>query len=256
MATAGTSAETGVAGRPFYLTMAVICMAVAVLGFAPTYFMPLATGRFTAPPMIHVHGFLFFAWTVLFCAQTWLVGSGRRLAHREWGLLGIAIATGMVFSVFTTAIFRMNQLEPLGFGPQIRAFTWIQVSGIIFFAGCITLAVMTVKSPEVHKRLMLLASLSLLEAPIARWFMTFLAPPAPPGVPQVPPVIATMPAAGVADLLLIAVMVYDWRTRGKPHRVYVIGGLIILALQVTRPMIAASPQWDMAATLLARLGAA
>ena len=32
----------------------------------------------------------------------------------------------------------------------------------------------------------------------------------------------------LADALLIAAIVYDWRTRGRPHRVYVIGGLCLV----------------------------
>ncbi|MDP3173072.1 MAG: hypothetical protein Q8M88_01390 [Phenylobacterium sp.] len=256
MASAQSAATAAASGRSFYLTMAFTCLAVAVLGFAPTYFLPLANGKFAAPPLVHIHGLLFFSWTLFLCAQTWLVNRGRTLAHREWGVLGVAIATGMVFTVFTTAIFRINQLEPLGMGPAIRAFSWVQVSGIIFFAVVFALAIAKVRDPETHKRLMLLATISLLDAPIARWFLTFLAPPAPPGQPVVPPVFVTVPPAIVADLLIVAVLVFDWRTRGRPHRVYVVGGLALLAIQLTRPLIAATPQWDALATLLGRLGAA
>jgi hypothetical protein len=238
----------------FYLTMAITCMAVAVLGFAPTYFLPIAEGRFASPPIVHVHGAVFFSWTLYFVAQTWMVAAGNTRLHREWGLLGVAIATAMVFTVFATTIFRINQLTPLGMGPAVRAFTWVQVSGMAFFATTVTLAIVKVKQPETHKRLMLLATVSLLDAPIARWFLTFLAPPnAPPGPP---PVFVTVPPALVAALLLVVAIVYDWRTRGKPHRVYVIGGLILLAVQVSRPLIAATPLWDHLAMLLGRLGAA
>jgi len=252
-----TKVETAAAapGRgAFYMTMAITCLAVAVLGFAPTYFVPLATGRFASPPLVHVHGLIFFSWVLFLCLQTWLVNSGRSFAHREWGMLGVAIATAMIFSVFATVIFRIQQLTPLGAGPAIRAFSWVQVSGMLFFGAAFSLAIARVREPEVHKRLMLLATISLLDAPIARWFLTFLAPPAPPGPPQVPPVFVTVPPAIVADLLLVAVMAYDWRTRSRPHRVYVIGGAILLVVQVTRPLISATPQWDALATLLGRLG--
>ena len=253
MATAESSAQAR-AGRAFYMAMAFTCLAVAVLGFAPTYFLPLATGKFAAPPLVHVHGLFFFAWTLFLCFQTWLVGSGRTPAHREWGMLGIAIATGMIFTVFATVIFRINQLTPLGMGPAIRAFSWVQVGGMAVFGALVALAIARVKKPEVHKRLMMLATISLLDAPIARWFMTLLAPPdAPPGPP---PVIATVAPAIVADLLLVALLVYDWRTRGRPHAVYVVGGLALLVFQLTRPIVAATPQWDAVATAIAKLGAA
>ncbi|MDX9996862.1 MAG: hypothetical protein WCY15_02415 [Phenylobacterium sp.] len=87
------------------------------------------------------------------------------------------------------------------------------------------------KRPEAHKRLMLLATISLLDAPIAKWFLTF------------------------ADLLVVAAVAYDWRTRGRPHPVWIVGGVVLVLMQVSRPMIAVTPQWKAAAALLGRLGA-
>ena len=84
-----------------------------------------------------------------------------------------------------------------------------------------TLAIATTRRPETHKRLMLLAGISILDAAVARWFLTFLAPPGPPGPP---PVAVTIAPAFVAYLLLVAAIVFDWRTRGRPHPVYVYGG--------------------------------
>ena len=56
---------------------------------------------------------------------------------------------------------------------------------------------------------MLLAAVSILDAAIARWFLTFLAPPGPPGPPPVP---VTIPPAFVAYLLLVVAIVRDWRS--------------------------------------------
>ena len=50
----------------FYVTMALACAGVALLGFAPTYWMPLAAGSFKANPIVHIHGLTFFAWTFFF----------------------------------------------------------------------------------------------------------------------------------------------------------------------------------------------
>jgi hypothetical protein len=97
-----------------------------------------------------------------------------------------------------------------------------------------------VRRPEVHKRLMLLAGISILDAAVARWFLTFLAPPGPPGPP---PVIVTIPPAFVAYLLLVAAMVHDWRTRGRPHAVYVIGGAVLIALKLLNLPISETHAW-------------
>ena len=45
----------------FYFYMALACMAVAFIGFAPTYWVPLANRSLSASPVVHFHGLLFFA---------------------------------------------------------------------------------------------------------------------------------------------------------------------------------------------------
>ena len=67
--------------RNFYFHMALACAAVAFLGFAPTYWVPLAHRTFSASPVVHFHGFLFFTWTVFFALQSWLAASGRIARH-------------------------------------------------------------------------------------------------------------------------------------------------------------------------------
>jgi hypothetical protein len=230
--------------RWFYAWMAVICMAVAVLGFLPTYFVPLAQGQFVAPPVIHFHGLIFFGWTVLFASQAWLVASGRTVAHRTWGMLGIAWATAMVFIVFAAVISRIGLLTAAGHRDSMLAFSWIQIGGILLFGTFFVLAIVNIRKPEVHKRLMLVGTISLLQAPVARWFVVLLAPPVPPGGLALPPPLPlTIPPGIVADLLLIAAIIHDWRTRGRPHPVYLIGGAAVLAFQLTAPLIGGSATW-------------
>jgi hypothetical protein len=87
---------------------------------------------------------------------------------------------------------------------------------------------------------MLLAGISLLDAAVARWFLTFLAPPGPLGPPPVP---VTIPPAFVAYLLLVVAIVFDWRTRGRPHPVYVYGGIALIAVKVLNWPISVTPLW-------------
>ena len=79
--------------RYFYLHMALACAATAFLGFAPTYFVPLAHRTFSASPVIHFHGLLFFAWSLYFVMQAWLAASGRVVNHRSFGIVGVSLAT-------------------------------------------------------------------------------------------------------------------------------------------------------------------
>jgi hypothetical protein len=238
----GVSASTIASSRVryFYFYMALSCVAVALLGFAPTYWLPMATGKFPSMPVIQVHGMLFFTWTLYFAFQTWLAASGRTARHRTIGMIGISLATAMTILGFLAAVDAMKRSAALGLTDAGIAFAIVPLSGILFFAVIFILAIANVRRPETHKRLMLLAGISILDAPIARWFLTFLAPPGPPGPPPVP--VAIAPAL-VACLLLVVAIVYDWRTRGRPHPVYIYGGAALVAVKLLNWPISVTPAW-------------
>lgn len=226
--------------RYFYLHMALACAATAFLGFAPTYWMPLASRTLSASPVIHFHGFLFFTWSLYFVIQTWLAASGRVVNHRALGIAGVSLATAMTIFGFLASVTSMKHAAALGQTDAGIAFSIVPMSGIAFFAMVFVLAIMNTRRPEIHKRLMLLAAVSILDAAIARWFLTFLAPPGPPGPPPVPVTIAP---AVVASLLLVVAMVRDWRTEGRVHPVYIYGTFALLAVKVLNWPISETAAW-------------
>src|SRR3954454_9639849 len=138
----------------FYFYMALACMAVAFIGFAPTYWLPLASRSFTASPVIHFHGLLFFAWTLYFAFQTWLAASGRTARHRSLGLIGVSLATAMTIFGFLVAVNAMKRSAAIGQTDAGIAFVIVPLSGILFFAVVFILAVAATHRPETHKRLM------------------------------------------------------------------------------------------------------
>lgn len=220
--------------------MALACAATAFLGFAPTYFVPLAYRTFSASPVIHFHGLLFFTWSLYFVMQTWLAASGRVVNHRSLGIVGVSLATAMTIFGFLASVHVMRQSAALGQTEAGISFSIVPMTGIAFFAVVFVLAIMNTRRPEIHKRLMLLAAVSILDAAIARWFITFLAPPGPPGPPPVPVTIAP---AVIASLLLVVAMVRDWRAEGRVHPVYITGTLALLALKVLNWPISDSGAW-------------
>lgn len=226
--------------RYFDVKMASACVATAFLGFAPTYWLPLAQGSFSAAPVIHFHGFLFFTWMLYFAVQTWLAASGRTGRHRAVGMIGISLATAMTIFGVLAEISAMKQAAAIGKTEEGIAFSIVSFSGILFFAVAVALALAAHRRPEIHKRLMLLATISLLDAAVARWFAAFLAPPGPPGPPPVP--VAIAPAL-TAYLLLVAAIIHDWRTRGRPHPVYVYGGLALVAIKFLNWPVSLTPAW-------------
>jgi len=226
--------------RYFYFYMALSCMAVAFLGFAPTYWVPMARGSFSSTAVIHFHGMLFFSWTLYFAIQTWLAASGRIARHRAIGMIGVSLATAMTIFGFLAAVNVMKRAAALGLTDAGVAFAIVPLSGILFFSVIVGLAIANIRHAETHKRLMLLASISLLDAAVARWFLTFLAPPGPPGPP---PVEVTIIPGFVAYLLLVPAIIFDWRSKGRPHPVYIYGGIALLAVKLLNWPISVTPAW-------------
>ncbi len=243
----------GVRGR-FYVWMAGIAVAIAFGLFAPTYWLQVPAGTFTGAPLLHLHGLLFSAWVIFFLSQTLLAANGRLESHRTWGMLGIALATAMLFSGFATGIKSMTNGIAGGHADAARAFAIVPLSAIVIFAGLVCAAIMNVKRPETHKRLMLVATLSILQAPLDRIFFALhagIAPGLRPGSGPPPPVQATMPSGLIAIALILAVVVYDWRTRGKPHNATLISGAIVAAAVFLRAPLGSSAAWQSAANFLA-----
>lgn len=254
------------APRKFYVWMAAVCLVIPVLGFMPYYFVPMAKGTFQGEPILHIHGLILFSWVLFFFVQSLLVARGKILSHRAWGVLGVSIYTSLVFIVMAVVAMRIAQAQlpgqPAGVAHDMRAFVWGDVAVLLVGVPTFVLAIVYVKRPEIHKRLMLLVTQGLMAAPIGRYFKFFLAPPAaanplpwPAGLPHVvaPPAFVIFPGVLVADLLLVAAIIYDWRTRGRPHPVYLWGGGVGLFFLFTLVPVAESPAWQGFATALGHL---
>jgi hypothetical protein len=226
--------------RSFYVWMAGAFVLVAFAGFTPTYWAKVAAGTFHAAPIIHIHGMLLFAWTCFFFVQTALVASGRTLDHRAWGLAGISLFTVMMCSILVGEATVLKRDEALGFGDASRRFAAVTLCAWPLMAAIFTLAIVKIRKPDVHKRLMVLLMVGIMTPAIARVFITFFAPP---GLAGPPPPFVSIPPGLVADLLLVVAMVHDWRTRGRPHPVYVYGGLALIAVQVGAVALSATAAW-------------
>lgn len=241
----------------FYFWMATICAGVAFGGFAGTYWLQLPAGTFIGAPIVHLHAALFSTWTLFFMSQTWLAANDRLDHHRAWGLVGISLATAMLFVGLATALASLKEGVRASDLDAARAFMIVPVSGIVLFAGLVAAAIANIERPEWHKRLMLVATISILQAAMARVF--FLAttgggPGLRPGLGKSPPVATTVGPGLVVDLLILAAVAFDWRTRGRPHPAYLWAGGAVLAVQLLRAPLSASPQWRALADGLAQFG--
>jgi hypothetical protein len=95
---------------------------------------------------------------------------------------------------------------------------------------------------------MLVATISILQAAVGRWFLLLFAPARAVGeLAGPPPVGVTVISGLVVDLLIVAAMIHDRRTRGQVHRVYWIAGAAVLAVQVLRVPLSKTHAWSVIA---------
>jgi hypothetical protein len=241
-ATAALDTGVRVEGRYFYVWMAGAFILVAFGGFAPTYWAPVVAGTFHAPPVIHIHGALMFTWTCFYFLQTALVAGRRTMDHRSWGLAGIALFSVIACAILVGQMAVLKRDEAIGTGDAARRFAAVTLCAWPLMVGLFTLSIVNVRRPQVHKRLMTLLMIAMLTPAIARVFLTFLAPPGATGGGPPPPFVSIPPAL-VADLFLVIAIVRDWRTIGRPHPVYVYGGLAVVAQQLLTVPFAATSTW-------------
>lgn len=222
--------------RRFYSGMALAIALTVFVGFAPTFYLRPYYHPEPLLPLLHLHGILFTSWVLLLVAQTTLVAAHRTDLHRRLGLASVVLVPLMLMVGATTAIVRAKQgFSPPG-GPPPLVFLVIPLIDLLVFGILIGTGLHFRSRPDVHKRLMLLATIALLAAPIARL----------PGVVQGgPPVFF-----GLADLFLVACIAYDLVSRRRVERATLWGGGLILVSQPLRLLLGGTSGWLAIATWL------
>jgi hypothetical protein len=219
--------------------MAVAIAATVFAGFARTYYLRLYYGTPPLALLLHLHGIVFTSWIALFVAQATLVAAGRTDVHRRLGVGGGVLAALLIVVGTTTAIIRSRQgATPLpGISPLV--FLAVPLFDMVVFTSLVGAGLYFRRRPDVHKRLLVLATISLMSAPIARLPFAFLkaGPPA---------------FFAVTDLFVVACLVYDLVTRGRVHRATAWGAVLIVASQPLRLMISGTDRWLAFATWLTR----
>ena len=214
--------------------MACIGALIAVTGFSRRYLLPLAAGTFDAPAIVHLHAIITFTWVAFVILQTALVATGRTEFHRSIGLAGIALGTLLVFAATQVAILQLARELREG-GPSPREFVATLLSLPLLFTGLLGFAFSRTHRPEIHKRMMMLATFVVLTPALARIIQLLDSSLSR---------LARNDLAGlVSDALILSAIAYDVRTRGKPHRAYLGGGGCILLVQVAVLLVRSTPPW-------------
>ena len=234
-------AAAGAYDRIFYSGMAVVMALTVFVGFAPTYFLRAyfggmtVTGATSLSPLAHLHGALFTGWVVLFIVQTALVANHRVALHQRIGVAGAVLATVMTAVGITTAVKAAARgAAPPGADPL--AFLAIPMGDMVVFPIFVAAALWMRRKKESHKRLMLLAYISIIVAAVARL----------PGVLPLGP----LGFFGLAFVFLLVAIIYDLVSRRRVHPAYIWGGAVLVASVPLRLMVSGTEAWQAMARFL------
>ena len=214
----------------FFTGMAIAIAITVLAGFARSYYL---RPYFDAPPLqpvLHLHGLVFSSWIALYVTQTSLVATSRVRTHRRLGVAGGVLAVMLVLVGTITAIVRARHGAAPPGGPPPLVFLVVPLSDMVVFALLAGAGLYFRRQMAVHKRLMLLATVALLAAPIARLPLGILRH-------------GVLVVFGLSDFFIVALVAYDLAMFRRIHRATAWGGLALVASQPLRLMLGGTGVW-------------
>jgi hypothetical protein len=204
--------------RWFYAGMATLLAVVIGAGFTPTFF---ARGAFSELPPLSwaalLHGLAGTAWLALLVAQAWLIVAGRRDRHRWLGVAGVVLAPLFVVSGIAV-IAGVERSHVYDSAMTLAAHVYANGAPVAAFGTLAIAGLMQRRVPARHKRLMLLAAITLLPPGTGRLFgylgLSFL---------NVPVYIGA----------LFLNVVYDVMQRRRPHAISLVGAVVLAGIELT-----------------------
>jgi hypothetical protein len=150
--------------RMFYLGAASLMLIVVAMGFQQFYVHGRASdgGPVTQQiaPLVFLHGILMSSWIIALVLQSGLIVGGNRKLHMSLGIGGAVLASLLVIVGLSTAIASVH------YNPEsykniwgARRFLSLMLTNILGFGVLAGIGLKCRRRPEVHRPMMLLATL-------------------------------------------------------------------------------------------------
>jgi hypothetical protein len=208
-----SSGPRNMLARGLYITVVLVMTGIVLAGFWPFY-AALPTGGNGAHGLLYVHAAVFSGWMILIFSQAVLVFRRRVRVHQRLGR--VAVPYGLSVLVLGVAVTFVVPAEHVTAGrwtlDEAAGFLILPLGDMLLFAGFFTAGIAFRRQMEIHKRLMVLATMALLFAPAAR-----IGADAGPGA---------MLAIWLFPLALA--IAHDAVTRRRLEPVYLFGTLVLL----------------------------
>lgn len=228
----GSTSVGGKARSPYLFWLAAALTVTLIGAFTRTFFLqPLFSAKPLTVAMIF-HGICGTAWFLMLVRQAWLAHQGRMAEHVQAGRYGALLAILAILSALMVIGATAMDGKMSGSGLPESTALLIQLSTTAWFTLLVTLGFHMRRKPEVHKRLMILATITMMAPAFSRISRLFR--------DGGPPVIDS---AWLASIFIAALVIYDVRRSGRLHRVTLIVGLAYLMWVAVRMPIGRSSWW-------------
>jgi hypothetical protein len=206
--------------RIFFVTLAVTFIVIN-FGLFTVSFLKTDIAQELHSTWVQVHAFLFTSWILLFFAQSVLVASRRVDLHRRLGIAGAILAGLMVVITIISGVSGYYHSPPRPVIDYIMLYIVVHVDAFDFTIFVAAAIYFRRTDPQAHKRLMFLATIA-----VGSRF----------------PVIGKLLRMDLHHYwdewaFVLGGIIYDYVSRGRVHRVYIWGGLIILILPIGAELI-------------------
>ena len=229
--------------RSFYTRFAVCAFLIVFAGFAHTYYLRFAFATKGLPLLLQAHGFLFTAWFVLLFVQARLVARHRVDLHRKLGLVGAmlaplcaCVAIGVSFTAGRRAFLR----DPTSVIHSQGAAAMDYGTSLMFLA-LVATALYLRRRPEYHKRIIVLATCSLLLPAIGR---------IPLSDAVLFDAVGFWGLVAITEVPPLTCILYDTIKHRRLHPAFGWGGAVLLASFPAFLLFGASDSWRKSLTWL------
>jgi hypothetical protein len=233
---AGGFAPSHAWDRNFFLILLGLIWLPILSGFGLDMANHIQTDEAAYPLMVHVHAVVYVGWLVLLTTQIALIRIRKPALHRKLGVTGAAWVPLMVL-VGLGAAWVQHIAHYTPEAPH-TAFFAIEIASVTAFAPLAAYALLRRGDPSAHKRLILLATLSLMSAGFGRLWDYTIGDALGEGEWQ----FAAHLYLG-ATLLVLLVGGYDLATRKRLHSAYLPATGWILLNQTAAVLLYFSPAW-------------
>jgi hypothetical protein len=225
--------NTIVARYRFHPAAVIALAAVVFAGFAKTYYFRIFSGSPPLAQAAHIHGMIATVWIALHYTQARLVAAHRVDLHRRLGIFAAFVAALLAVQAISMAI----SSAAAGHAPPGRnplQFLSVAIGTTTVFAVFVGSALALRRQREWHKRLMLLATMTLLVPAMGRLDAQIMQPL---GLPRL------LLAPGVTVAFVAWAWVHDWRRLGRVHPAYIVGGIALIVSVPLRRWIGFTDAW-------------